>query len=782
MKDPLQAWQSVLQQLQLEMPRTLYVDRLGPARLLGYRQGTLTIAFPDEAGRSWVEHRLGKTIHRHLTAVLPEFVQVRYVVSAPADRQLNGPFRIDKRESVVHNPPEKHHPAPAHHPAAPIDPDKMPVHILRGLRDAYIRPERVHVMPGYLLRWIPYLGSGPFWTMVGFRQALYEQSGCKPTEDTQFEVSLRRISAIIGANKDTVKSHRDSGKLDWFLDYQATQKYTRDPQTGEARRKAHEYTFRATIPPTPADADILQEWLLDNGFESRPLETLERAQALSPREILGQPAPKPSALQKRRQPSAANRSFLALVLDLCPDPVRPGLRRQIIQAAELLGEQIVQSFGNVFLSHYFMRHWLPLVGPTPGCAIAIARQYGYHNTRTGELREEFVLQQGYAGLAAMLGKSLNTVLQFLPRRTSSRAGKRPGAPKKDMAEMKSENAQRAERREVVRALTSHFIFRSESVGRRRVRLAVKMVEPLTPAHQADYEACLRLISMFLARHGLRYGQQEVDEFLELLAGRGVFSEGVDNIDDPDNIIIAVSDNTILEDQDNENVHVSDDSSADIPDNSQPSNIEISDKDVSAIPDNADFEVSGQIKNLKIKYLRANTLADFLIQLSSTDSNTAVNTLTTERDPTAAVTWSAIPSGGGEWDLQLLFDRLRIPKQARRELLSKDVSAIALVSHILHVFSPQGAGIKIPWRYLASRLRESPQSGHGPRHDRLATLGPGKLQALIRRTGEKRHQPVAQAVGRLAGAGDWSRLIGDSPDHDTLLDLAETLGLCQRELY
>ena len=54
-----------------------------------------------------------------------------------------------------------------------------------------------------------------------------------------------------------------------------------------------------------------------------------------------------------------------------------------------------------------------------------------------------------------------------------------------------------------------------------------------------------------------------------------------------------------------------------------------------------------------------------------------------------------------------------------------------------------------------------------------------MQALIRISSERMHQPMGQAVGQLNGVQDWVVLMSGIDDREHLLDLAELLGLCQR---
>ena len=434
MKAPESTWQSLTALLKTEMSRSVYNTWVRPARVGQGPEGFFRIVLPDAATRDWFEHRLDRILRRHLAGLSDQVPEIRYDIETEpeAKSQYSDQLRVVEQSQVIHKESTGLSTGLSEIVPGETGSNGLSIQISQGLREAIQRPERIHVLPAYLMRWIPYMGTGPFWTMVGFRQALYEQSGCAPESQVAFEISLRRVAELIGANKDTVKSHRDNGRLKWFLDYTPTRKYNRDPVSGEARRVAHEYRFLATAPPTPADQDQLQEWLLNEGIESGPLQALKRARQLPAREILGHPAAKPSALQKRKQPNGSNRTFIQVILSLLPPSLGAERRSPLIEAAELLQEHLVEGFGKVFVSHYFMARWLPLLGASPGLAITLARQFGYYNAHSGEVRERFVLPGGYEGLSQQLGKSLNTTLQFMP--TINRTSK-PGAKAKSPAQM-----------------------------------------------------------------------------------------------------------------------------------------------------------------------------------------------------------------------------------------------------------------------------------------------------------------------------------------------------------
>jgi chromosomal replication initiator protein len=76
-----QAWQSVLGQLQMEMPRASFDTWVRDTRPVSYDNGTLTIGVRNAYARDWLESRLASTVNRLLIGILDSNVSVNFVVS-----------------------------------------------------------------------------------------------------------------------------------------------------------------------------------------------------------------------------------------------------------------------------------------------------------------------------------------------------------------------------------------------------------------------------------------------------------------------------------------------------------------------------------------------------------------------------------------------------------------------------------------------------------------------------------------------------------------------------
>ena len=81
----VQAWQSVLGQLQMEMPRASFDTWVRDTRPVSSEDGILTIAVRNAYARDWLENRLLSSITRLLAGLMEQEVEVRFVVASEYD-------------------------------------------------------------------------------------------------------------------------------------------------------------------------------------------------------------------------------------------------------------------------------------------------------------------------------------------------------------------------------------------------------------------------------------------------------------------------------------------------------------------------------------------------------------------------------------------------------------------------------------------------------------------------------------------------------------------------
>src|SRR5512145_503002 len=98
-----QAWQSVLGQLQMEMPPASFDTWVRDTRPVSYQDGMLTIGVRNAYARDWLESRLASTVSRLLVGIMNASIAVNFIVNSS-----------DSEGTVVHDdaPPPLAQPEP----------------------------------------------------------------------------------------------------------------------------------------------------------------------------------------------------------------------------------------------------------------------------------------------------------------------------------------------------------------------------------------------------------------------------------------------------------------------------------------------------------------------------------------------------------------------------------------------------------------------------------------------------------------------------------------------
>ena len=125
-----QAWQSVLGQLQMEMPRASFDTWVRDTKPVSYNDGTLTIGVRNAYARDWLESRLASTVNRLLVGILNSTVDVHFVVHG------------NEIERIVDESPSSTAEAPVQTRIQPVDAYEPPSRIVnmnpRYIFDAFV--------------------------------------------------------------------------------------------------------------------------------------------------------------------------------------------------------------------------------------------------------------------------------------------------------------------------------------------------------------------------------------------------------------------------------------------------------------------------------------------------------------------------------------------------------------------------------------------------------------------------------------------------------------------
>jgi len=104
-----QAWQAVLGQLQMDMPKASFDTWVRNAEIVSYEDNVFFIGVPNAYARDWLESRLSSKIKRLLCGVLNRTVSLRFVVwQAGADKPAEETVPQQEQEEEHEIPPAQY--------------------------------------------------------------------------------------------------------------------------------------------------------------------------------------------------------------------------------------------------------------------------------------------------------------------------------------------------------------------------------------------------------------------------------------------------------------------------------------------------------------------------------------------------------------------------------------------------------------------------------------------------------------------------------------------------
>jgi len=104
-----QAWQAVIGQLQMEMPRASFETWVRDTRVAAYDEGIMTVGVRNAYARDWLESRLMNTVSRLLAGIMKRAVDVRFVITNGNDSALvndTGPESDISADALAIDSPE----------------------------------------------------------------------------------------------------------------------------------------------------------------------------------------------------------------------------------------------------------------------------------------------------------------------------------------------------------------------------------------------------------------------------------------------------------------------------------------------------------------------------------------------------------------------------------------------------------------------------------------------------------------------------------------------------
>jgi hypothetical protein len=388
--DIQKAWQTVLGQLQMEMPRASFDTWVRDSRALDFSDDVLTIGVRNAYARDWLESRLSSTVSRLLIGIMNQTVQVEFVVAQSEVSQDDAEDNLDKKEIAISSEE------------------------ISSLYYQVVRPDRAVYLPGYFRKHLSQLGPDLGWMVVGFRQAAYSEGARTGQKTARF--SGKQIATLCGIGERTFWYRVEREKTWEKLAGLVTSK-TVEPEWAngaQPRRLPRKYTVAMTLPLTSDDAFSLAQWL-QSGVETYngPAGVLA-ASCETPLSELFSPQHESGQSGKPMDVAEIVRYLFSGELPAA----------QLEAFAERLRMHIMPQNDQIVISLFFLEHILPHLGAGPAWMYILLRDRCYEGQ--DEQRDICTVSGGYAEIANWLGISRPmTVYEWMNGRFGKKA-KEPG--------------------------------------------------------------------------------------------------------------------------------------------------------------------------------------------------------------------------------------------------------------------------------------------------------------------------------------------------------------------
>ncbi len=655
---PERAWQMALDQLRLDMPKAAFDTWVNNTSFVSFEDGVFTIGTLNAYGREWLASRLTSTMTRLMTGILNQQVAVQFVVMEEAfeseeDNLLEDEDTVlDKRPAVLSLQAE-----------------------YQSIYDEIVQPDQVIVFPGYFIRYIPLLGVELSWLYIGFRQAAYE-AGAARQPDKKFGAPSKKVARYSGMSLRTfwrwVAKPETWKRLRWLVKQVDAEPRWNRGKDGRPHQSSRYYQVAMTLSLTPFDERSLRAWLYRQlAQEKTPVAVIQAALETPVDELI----PWPEKVITEQGTTDEPHSVQDVLQAVCGS-IPESQRTQFQELADRLAQHLMPSKDLVFLTHYFVSHWLPRLGPGPGWFVSLMRDRGYVNQRTGEMRDEILLSEGYIEVARWLGlKRVKTVWEWL------RTGEITTFVRETGREMGAwEDAPR--------------------------RFKVCLGEPMTESDQTRANVSLSALGIGAGdMHSTQNGNDLIgaNDTHSSDANPNSTGASVTHKGYPSAYLIGAID-----------TH-----------NGAP-DIQVGASDIQVGAGDTHRDGANDTLDWR-EWHSLNTLA------LGSNHNKNTPTTTDESDGSHTENPSDRPEKGVvgiEWNLSDLIVRNRVSAKNQELLLENGLTAQAFVAWLLYAASQGGNGIRDPIAHAVSRLIPDPTRGAGGAYDQLAGLSASELADLL----------------------------------------------------
>jgi len=319
-----------------------------------------------------------------------------------------------------------------------------------NVAEAVISPESIVAIPAYLLRFVPYVGSGAVLIATALRQAFYRASRehgadqLYPKAGDAVSIDVNTLLDMLGnvISRATFFRIFKSGNMDWFVRRAEPVHRFVD---GKVTRAPNTYTYRGML-LTPGDAQDLFTWFQSNLANHEPSELLTYALECSRSQILTFPYITPDVTDVQRFVVATSvHEVFQAACELS--------KISSTQAAlcDRLAAHLIRPESFLAVPWYWFHRVLPELGSDLGMLYLMSRNCCYVDWAHGNDRNTFWVQGGLTTLQKWIGS------ETLPKRIPQLKPSARGRPRKK--EINSQSEYTRNWRETKRELASQYLCR-----------------------------------------------------------------------------------------------------------------------------------------------------------------------------------------------------------------------------------------------------------------------------------------------------------------------------------
>ena len=319
-----------------------------------------------------------------------------------------------------------------------------------NVAEAIISPESIVAIPAYLLRFVPYVGSGAVLIATALRQAFYRASRehgadqLYPKAGDAVSIDVNTLLDMLGnvISRATFFRIFKSGNMDWFVRRAEPVHRFVD---GKVTRAPNTYSYRGML-LTPGDAQDLFTWFQANLANHEPSELLTYALECSRGQILAFPYKTPEVTEDQRFGVATSvHEVFQAACELA--------KISSTQAAlcDRLAAHLIRPESFLAVPWYWFHSVLPELGSDLGMLYLMCRNCCYVDWAHGNDRNTFWVQGGLTTLQKWIGS------ETLPKRIPQLNPSARGRPRKK--EINSQSEYTRKWRETKRELASQYLCR-----------------------------------------------------------------------------------------------------------------------------------------------------------------------------------------------------------------------------------------------------------------------------------------------------------------------------------